>query len=269
MIATIKSEWRKNRFRPAMLASMAVMAVLPVLGYGVLWYEATHPGNSDHPVMLASLYPDQFVVVALSATFPLGAALAIVLGALVSGSDYNWGTLETVLTQGPSRVTYWAGRVVVFAFWVALTTVASFVTAALSSTIIAIAEGHAITWPALDVVIKAAAAIWLILLANGTIGLALGVAIRQSAMALGIGLVYFLSVEGIALRFIDSLNNGAYQWVGNLFIDQNAYALLQHFFADVTARLPITESQSVAVLVTYAVALTAVGAALLRQRDVT
>jgi ABC-2 type transport system permease protein len=269
MIATIKSEWRKSRLRPAMLVGFALVAALPPLAYGLLWYEATHPGNSDLPVTLASLYPDQFVIVALSSIYPLGAALAIALGALLSGSEYNWRTLVTAMTQGPSRMTFWTGRVIVFGCWMALLTMGAFATAALSSAVVAIAESHAITWPGLDVVAKAAGAIWLILLANGAIGLALGVAIRQSAVALGVGLAYFLSIEGIVLKFIDSFNNGNYQWVGNASISQNAYALLQHFFADVPSRLPISESQSVAVLATYVIALTSVAGALLWRRDVT
>lgn len=268
MIASIKAEWRKNRSRPALLVGTGVMLALPVLGYAVLWYQALNPGNSDHPVTLASLYPDQFVVVALSATFPLGAALGIVLGALIAGSEYGWGTLKTVLTQGASRLDFWAARVAVFAVWMGVMTAGAFLTSAGSSAVVAVVEGDPVTWPGLDVVTKAAGAIWLILLANGAIGLALGVAIRQAAMALGIGLVYFLSVEGIVLRFVDSLSNGSYQWIGNLFVDQNAYALLQHFFADVVSRLPIGETQSVAVLIAYAIGLSTVAGALVQRRDV-
>jgi len=66
-----------------------------------------------------------------------------------------------------------------------------------------------------------------VFIANGAIGLALGVLIRHSAAALGIGLIYVLAVEVLGVRFIDSLNNGAYKWVGNLFVGQNATALLR------------------------------------------
>ncbi len=38
-----------------------------------------------------------------------------------------------------------------------------------------------------------------------------------------------LAVEVLGVRFIDGLNNGAYKWVGNLFVGQNATALLQSF----------------------------------------
>jgi ABC-2 type transport system permease protein len=269
MIASIKSEWRKNLFRPALLIGTALMGALPILGYAVNWYQATNPGNSDQPVPLASLYPDQFVGTALSASFPLGAAMAIVLGAIVAGSEYNWGTLKTVLTQGPGRLTFWAGRAIVFTAWMGIIAVLVFVLSATCSAVVASFEGEAITWPALDLVAKSFGSIWLVLAVNGTIGLALGVAMRQSAVALGIGLVYFLSIEGIALRFIDSWNNGSYQWIGKLFVDQNASALLQHFVVNLPIAPAIGVTQAIAVLCAYAIGLTAVAAVFLRLRDVT
>jgi ABC-type transport system involved in multi-copper enzyme maturation permease subunit len=267
MIATIKAEWRKNRVRPAFLVGAALVAGLTVLFYGVGWYQATHPGNSDHPVVLATLYPDQFVLGVLGAGFPLGAALAIVIGALVAGSEYGWGTLKTSFTQGPGRLTVWAGRCAVFMVWMGFITAALFATGAAASSVVALGEGHTITWPAVDQIVKGFGTIWLILAANGAIGLALGAVMRQSAAALGIGLVYLLSVEGIALRFIDSLSNGAYQWVGKLFVDQNAGALLQSF-SPAASSAPIGPHEATAVLFAYLFALLVVAAGFLRLRDV-
>jgi ABC-type transport system involved in multi-copper enzyme maturation permease subunit len=269
MIATIKSEWRKNRFRPALLIGTALMGALPIVAYAVNWFQATNPGNSERPVTLASLYPDQFLNNALGASFPLGAAMAIVLGAIIAGSDYNWGTLKTVLMQGPGRLSFWAGRLVVFSAWMAIITIVVFAVAAACSTVVALFEAHTITWPAFELIAKGFGAIWLILIVNGTIGLALGVVIRQSATALGIGLVYFLSVEGILLRFVDGLNNGSYQWIGKLFVDQNASALLQHLVTNMPVAPTIGVAQAILVLAAYGLGLTALAAGFLRMRDVT
>ncbi len=268
MIATIKAEWRKNRFRPAFLVGAALVGALTVVAYSVNWYTALNPGNSDKPVLLSSLYPDQFVFNVLGAGFPLGAALAIVLGAIVSGSEFGWGTLKTSFTQGPGRLTVWAGRTAVFAAWMFILTTVLFVLGAAVSCVIAISEGHAITWPALDLVAKGFGTIWLVLAVNGAIGLALGVVIRQSAAALGVGLVYLLSIEALALRFIDSLNNGAYRWVGKLFIDQNAAALLQSFVPAGPAPI-VSAEQATLVMLAWFAGLIVVAAALLRLRDVT
>ena len=100
----------------------------------------------------------------------------------------------------------------------------------------------------------------------------MGVLIRHSAAALGTGLIYVLAVEVLGVRFIDSLNNGAYKWIGNLFVGQNATALLQSFTSPAFGpSLPpaIAANQAVLVLGVYFVGLIVVAAGLLRLRDVT
>src|SRR5712692_11966345 len=82
MIATIKSEWRKNRFRPAFLVGTGLVAAITVLFYSVAWYQATHFTTVESAVSIVSLFPSNFVNNAMAAGFPLGAAMAIVLVAL-------------------------------------------------------------------------------------------------------------------------------------------------------------------------------------------
>jgi ABC-2 type transport system permease protein len=272
MIATIEGEWRKNRFRPAFLVSSGIIAAIVVLVYGVNWYQALHPAAGDRQVSLLTLYPDQFVNQVMGAGFPLGAAMAIVLGALIAGSEYSWGTMKTTLTQGPGRLTTWFGRVVVFAAWMAILTLILLAMGAAASVVVASFEGHAIAWPAAIDIAKGIGAIWLVFVVNGAIGLALGVLIRNSAAALGVGLIYVLAVEILAVGFIDSLNGGAYRWVGNLFVGQNATALLQSFTSPAFGRSlapSIGAEQAVLVLAAYFAGLVIVAAALIRRRDVT
>ena len=268
MIATIKSEWRKNRFRPAFLVGSGLMAAITVLFYSVGWYQATHPGSAETAVSILTLYPNNFVNNAMAAGFPLGAAMAIVLGALLAGSEYSWGTLKTVLTQGPGRLTTWTGRVVVFTAWMGIVTLVMFAVGAAYSVVIAAAENHAVVWPAAIDITKGLGTIWLILAAFGSVGLALGVIIRQPAAALGVGLVYLLSVEIIAVRFIDGLNSGAYKWIGDLFVGQNATALTQNFAGQAVSS-SIGATQAVLVLGAYVVGLFIVAGGLQRARDVT
>ena len=272
MIATIKAEWRKNRFRPAFLVSSGIIAAIVVLVYGVNWYQALHPAAGERQVSLLTLYPDQFVNSVMGAGFPVGAAMAIVLGALIAGSEYSWGTMKTTFTQGPGRLTTWFGRVVVFAAWMAILTLILFAIGAAASVVVASFEGHAVVWPAAIDIAKGIGAIWLVFAVNGAIGLALGVLIRNSAAALGVGLIYVLAVEILAVGFIDSLNGGAYRWIGNLFVGQNATALLQSFTSPAFGRSlapSIGAEQAVLVLAAYFVGLVIVAAALIRQRDVT
>jgi ABC-2 type transport system permease protein len=267
MIATIRAEWRKSRFRPAFLIGTGLLGAIIVLAYGVNWYLAHNPGSAERPVSIASLYPDQFAVTVLGAGFPLGAALAIVVGAIFVGSEFGWGTLKTMYTQRPGRLTVWTGRVVVLAAWMLLMTLILFALGAVSSAVVAGFEGHAIAWPAAIDIAKGIGAIWLVFMVNAAIGMALGMLLKQSAAALGVGLVYLLSVEIIAVRFIDGLNNGAYKWIGNLFVNQNASALLQSFTPGRSAA-GISADQAVLVMAAWLVGLLVVAAALQRVRDV-
>ena len=210
MIATIRAEWRKNRFRPAFLVSLGVVAASTVFVYGIVWYLATHPSpGNQQGVSILTLYPDQFVNYVMGIGLLLGEAMAVVLGAVVAGSEYSWGTTKTMLTQRPGRLTNWSGRVVVFAAGLGVMAVVLFAVGAASSVVVAAFQHHAITWPAALYIAEGLGAVWLVFIANGAIGLALGVLIRHSAAALGIGLIYVLAVEVLGVRFIDSLNNGA------------------------------------------------------------
>jgi ABC-type transport system involved in multi-copper enzyme maturation permease subunit len=219
------------------------------------------------------LLPDQFVNYIMGGGYPLGAAIALVLGAIIGGSEYSWGTMKTMYTQGPGRLTTWAGRVAVFGAMIAILTATLFAFGAASSVVVAVFQGHTIgTWPAAIDFAKGFGAVWLVFAANGAIGLALGILIRHSTAALGIGLVYVLAVEILAVNFIDGLDNGAYNWIGNLFAGQNSIALLQSFTSPTFGHSPtpaIGAEQTVLVLCGYVVGLVVVAAAALRLRDVT
>jgi ABC-2 type transport system permease protein len=272
MIATIKAEWRKSRFRPAFLVSSGIIAGIAVLVYSVNWYLALHPGSGERTANILTLYPDQVVNFVMGAAFPIGAAMAIVVGALFTGSEYGWSTTKTMFTQGPGRLTVWAGRVVVFAAWMFIITLVLFGIGAASSVVVASFQGHALTWPAAIDVVKGMGAIWLMFFVNGAIGMAIGTLLRQPAAALGIGLIYVLAVEIIAVRFINLINSGAYRSVTEQFVNQNATALAQSFTSPAFGRTVapvVTAEHAVLVLAAYGIGLVLVAAGLLRLRDVT
>jgi ABC-2 type transport system permease protein len=273
MIAAIRAEWRKSRFRPAFLVASGTIAALTALIYGLDWYLALHPNAAgDRAVNILTLYPDQFVNQVMGAAFPVGAAMAIVVGALFAGSEFGWSTLKTMFTQGPGRLTVWAGRIVVFAAWMFIITLVLFGVGAASSMVVALFQGHAIAWPAAIDLAKGIGAIWLIFFVNGAIGMAIGTLLRQPAAALGIGLIYVLAVEIIAVRFIDLINNGAYKGLTDQFVNQNATALAHSFTSAAFGKvLPatITAEHAVLVLAAYGIGLVVLAAGLLRLRDVT
>jgi ABC-type transport system involved in multi-copper enzyme maturation permease subunit len=273
MIATIKAEWRKSRFRPAFLVTSGILAVLVMFAYATNWYLALNPGTGRRDaVNILALYPDQFVNYVMGAGFPIGAAMAIVLGALFAGSEYSWGTLKTMLTQHSGRLTTWVGRVVVFEVWMAILTVVLFAVGAAASVVVASFQGHVIAWPALIDLGKGMATIFLIFSVNGALGVALGTLFKNSAAALGVGLVYLLALQIILVSFIDRVNNGAYKWIGDLFDGQNTNALLHTFTSAAfgpAAPATIGPERAVTVLAIYLAAFLVIAAGLLRRRDVT
>lgn len=273
MIRTIKAELRKNVRRPALLIGSAIVAGVVALVYAINFYEATHPSVAPRgAASILTLYPDQFVNAVMGAAFPLGAAVALVVGALVAGSEYSWGTFKTLLTQGPGRLSTVAGKVVAFQAWTAFVTLLIFAVGFIASLLVALYEGHTIAWPAGIDVAKGFGAIWLIIALNGAMGMALGVFFKQPAAALGVGLTYGLALQIVVVRFVDTLSNGAYKWIGNLFDGPNSTALAQQFTSPAFGRAPtpaIGASQAVLVLCAYVAFFIIVTAGLVRQRDVT
>src|SRR5260370_41678727 len=99
----------------------------------------------------------------MGAAFPVGAAIAIVLGALFAGSEFGWGTMKTMFTQRPGRLTVWTGRSIVFPTWMGILAVVLFVTGALMSVLVASFQRHASTWPVAPYGINGFGPIWLAL----------------------------------------------------------------------------------------------------------
>ena len=275
MIGSIKAEWRKLAHRPANMIAVGGLLAVVVLIYSVGYIEYTWPVASQAAraaLLKQGLYPGGLVKNLIDGVMPLGAAMTLVLGALATGGEYGWGTLKTVLTQGPGRIQTLVAKLVVAALGVALVTALFYSAGAIASMIVAGIDGHAIAWPATIDVAKALGATWLILYCFGLLGMALGFVFRQSAAAVGIGLVYLVVVETILSRFIIGFHGGDYRWIAKGLSGANATALVQSFgqiIVDPRAAAPLVGgTHAVVTLGAYAVALALVSATLLRWRDV-
>jgi ABC-2 type transport system permease protein len=252
MIGTMRAEWRKLAHRPAnLIAAGGVLAVVALI-YSVSYVEYTWPvaGQAAQAARLKEgIYPHDLIQNLMNGVIPLGAAMALVLGALATGSEYGWGTIKTILTLGPGRIQTLVARLVV-----------------------AVVDGHAVVWSAAIDLVKALGATWLVLYTFGLLGMALGFVFRQAAAAVGLGLVYLVVVEVIVSRFITGFHGGDYQWIAKGLSGANATALVQSFgqvLADPRAAAPLVGgTQAVATLAVYAVAFALASAALLRWRDV-
>jgi len=97
--------------------------------------------------LLADLLPDAVPRVAVQGMPMFAGALVLVLGALVAGNGYSWGTVKTVALQGPGRLTSYAGTLVALALVVVGLVVALFASDVAASLVVAAAEGRPVVAP--------------------------------------------------------------------------------------------------------------------------
>ena len=272
MIRVIKAELRKNLRRPAFRVGATLVVLLVAINYAIGLAELIWPAIAPRAGLnVAALYPDQFVNSATGAA-SLSGAIAMIVGALMAGSEFTWGTFKTALTQRAGRLTTATGRVATYLLFTAILTLIIFAISVLGSVIVAIYQSHAITWPAAKDVAKGFGAIWLVISVSGTLGIALGTLFRQAAAAVGTGLIYGLALQVLVVRFIAGVNNGQLQWLADLFEGQNTAALLRSFAPppDFAAAAPaISPERAVLTLLAYVAVYIGIAAALVRQRDVT
>jgi len=245
MINSFKAEWRKLRQRPAVWVLGGIMLVALILfGYAFNWIQLSFPSAKFHPEggltiaqLKTALYPINFVKNSLEGVGIVGSILTLILGALVVGSEFGWGTV-----------------------------------AALASLGIALGDHATITWPATIDILKALGATWLIFEFWSLFGMTLAFLFRQSAMAIGIGLAYVLAIEGILFRLLGGFDAAWVTTVEKFFLGQNAAALIRSFgqpFPNPGQVAPIvTAGVAVLVLVIYSLVFTSVTSLVVRTRDV-
>ena len=146
---------------------------------------------------LAELLPEGLVGTLL-AGFPFfGGVLALMLGVLTVGSEYGWGTLKTLFTQGPGRLRVFGAKLLAVAATLLVFVLVVYVLAAVARWAIALNEGVEVTWPSAWLLIRGIAGGWLIFAVWAALGILLAVVTRGTALATGIGILYAFVVEGL------------------------------------------------------------------------
>lgn len=206
--------------------------------------------------------------------FPFyGGAFVLILGVLSIGSDYGWGTLKTLLTQRSGRMSLFGAKLLALAIAVVPFVLSMFAVGALSSSLIAAWEGAPANWSSLVEMAEGLAASWLIMAVWAAFGLMLAVLSRGTSLAIGVGILYAVAIEGLLsalasqVSFLDPLVK--------FFLRANAYSLIQAFSGVTESDGPgayrgpfVGTGQALLVLTIYLVAFVAIAAVTLRQRDV-
>lgn len=147
--------------------------------------------------LLASLLPGA-VPDSLPQGMPLfGGALMMVLGAIVAGSGYGWGTWKTVFTQGPSRSRAVLGSVLAMTSIVVVVVLAALASDLALALGIAGLESQAVVWPGIGATLHAVGVGPLVLEMWALAGFFLGTVARGPAVSVGLGLVWALVIENL------------------------------------------------------------------------
>jgi ABC-2 type transport system permease protein len=213
----------------------------------------------------------------LIAGFPFfGGVFALMLGVFAFGSEYGWGMPKTLFTQRPGRLRVLAAKLLALGIVLVPFVLALFAAGAVASYVIAQIEGAPVDWPSAWLLARAIAAGWLILAVWAALGVLLGVATRGTSLAIGVGILYALVIEGLLSAFADSIS--LLEPLTDVFLRANGYSIAVALGASVQSiesngpgsfAGPFVDSlQAMAVLVAFIAAFVALSGFLLRRRDV-
>ncbi|MEU6574774.1 hypothetical protein [Streptomyces sp. NPDC046805] len=230
MNGVLRAELLSTRKRPGVWIVGGAWAGL-ALAFGmvvpyIVWLAIRNRpvGSSGDPEQLiGGLLPDKF----LSATVDLypmfGSALMLILGAVLVGGEYRWGTWGTLLVQGPGRSAAVLGKAAATAVTVLCVTVLVLGASAGASGLVATLTGRPAHWPAATALLGGIGAVWLISMAAASLGILLAILLRGTGAAIGVGLLWLLAVENLVSGLAGTLP--ALKWLQRLLIGPSAGSL--------------------------------------------
>jgi hypothetical protein len=278
VIASTRAEVLRLRKWPAVWTTIGAWLGLTVL-FGYLFNFVSYATGDtsfanegeSRQALLADILPGNVPHVLIDGMPMFGGALMLVLGALVAGSGYSWGTWKTVLTQGPARLPVVTGSFAALTVFVVATVLASLAVCFGLSLLVAAVESQSVAWPALADLGRSLGAGFLVMEVWALLGFLLGTVARGPALSVGLGLVWALVVENL-LRGVGQLL-GAVDAFTKILPGTGGGSLVGSIVGVEASPAPgvldtLTGGQAVAVLVAYLVLVPALAAGLMVRRDV-
>lgn len=271
----VQAELFLLRKRTSTWTILAIWLVVTTLFAYALPYIAFNGGSTQFAESFDSMVPSALVRTISEAMPFYGGALVLILGVLTFGSEFGWGTWKTTLTQRPGRTAVFGAKTTALAVMLVPFVILAFVAGAVASTMIALAEGIAITWPSLRSLVEATMAGWLILAVWAALGVLLAMLTRGTALAIGVGIIWGLAFEGLLSAFITSI--GWLDWLVDFLLRANGYSLVRSIVGvgDMSADGPgafsgpyVSGAQAVTTLGVYLAVFLGGSLVLLRRRDV-
>jgi ABC-2 type transport system permease protein len=291
VLASLRAELLIMSRRPAIWALVLVLPADMLLNSyfsSYVLYATANTGVSlgvNAPLVLTTMMPSQYLTAALNGAFSweasnvYGAAVLMLLGALIGGSDWGRNTIKTALLQGPGRLRAFTGQALAVAVAVAASIALTFILAAAASAIVALHQTGSLDpagsqFPAFGHLAEALAAALLLGLAYAAVGLTLGVWLRSATAGIGAALLWAVVVQpsieyfaaqlhGIVLHLYDILPDAATNTVTNLEGNPNLALHGSNF-----PSAQVAPTLAFLTLGLYAAAFLTIPALITRRRDI-
>jgi ABC-2 type transport system permease protein len=283
MIGSFRAETLKLGKRPATWVLLGVVLALTQLFGYLLPYSSWLTSDQnfqtqglDPQAVLAGVLPGELVPTSLGGFPVFAGALVLILGALATGSEYGWGTLQTALTQRPTRLALYGGKLLALAASSLAVVLILFTLNGVVAGVIATVESRPLDYPSAAELARGVGSGWLILGMWCGLGALLGFAFRGVALPVGLGVVWVLGVENLVSAVAGSLLTGL-QPLRDLLPGVNAGSLVWSLApgggssgdAPPGVTGAVAGGRATLALLVYVAAFAAAGAALVRRRDVT
>lgn len=265
------------RKRTSTWVLLAVWALLGLMFSHLLPY-LTLTGGAEGPTRspLEALLPESLAETLL-AGFPFfGGVFALMLGVIAVGSDYNSDTLKTLLIQRSGRLRMFGAKVAALGIGLIPFVLITFVVGAAASYAIAGAEDAVVAWPPVWELTRALVSGWFVLATWAMFGVFLAVLTRGTSLAIGLGILYTLVIEGLLSGLASEVS-----WLDPLveyFLRANAYSLVTAIGVPIGALSDngpgsffgpfVGAGQAILVMSAYVIFFLALSGTLLRRRDV-
>ena len=226
MMSSLQADLLLLRKRTATWVLLAVSMIMSVVFTYAFPY-TTYLQTAASQRTAADLQPllPHSVVSSVLGGFPFYFGMfALILGVLQFGSEFGWNTFKTTFMQRSNRAAAVLSKIVALIMTLSIFAASVFLTGAVASVIVAAREGAAISWPSAFDFVKGFAAGWLLLSLWALFGVLLAVLSRGIALAMGLGIVYGLVVEGLVTGFASSIK--VLSDVAQAFLRTNGYSLI-------------------------------------------
>jgi ABC-2 type transport system permease protein len=187
---------RKLVRRPATFVTFGLLVGL--LGLILIAVSATsgqRTGRAAQEALLLVTFPGAYSLI-LSFILGLGGLFAVIFGAAIAGSEWNWGTLKAAVARGESRSRYqllsFAAIVVMVGVGLVLALAAGIVLAVIGANIAGVSTAGLNDTDTLKQMPELMARSWLAIVEEGALGFAIATLARSQLAGIGAGIgVYF------------------------------------------------------------------------------